>query len=174
MGRWWAGIDWSTGLQDFAIIDAEGRAVTHLRVEESREGVAGILRALRALNPTSHRFSRRQVPVAIQDGSRLIAAKLRRQRQAVVAIPPTVAARHRGWHSAVASKSDRSDAVLLGRHHPSEPRATPSAARHLRPCCGGRRTRPRPRGQRRGRPPDHAPPALACREWASVSTRGAR
>ncbi|WP_055530107.1 IS110 family transposase [Streptomyces graminilatus] len=113
MGRWWAGIDWSWGLQDFVIIDEEGKVVLHLRVEESREGVEQILGALRALNPTSHRFSRRQVPIAIEDGTRLLVAELQRRRQPVVVIPPAVTSRYRGRHGAAVSKSDRGDAALL-------------------------------------------------------------
>jgi transposase len=113
MRRWWGGIDWSWGLQDFVIIDDEGAVVTHLRVEESREGVEQILSALRALNPTSHRFSRRQVPLAIEDGGRLLVAELQRRRQPVVVIPPAVTSRYRGRHGAAVSKSDRGDAALL-------------------------------------------------------------
>lgn len=128
MGRWWAGIDWSWGLQDVVIIDDEGKVVTHLRVEETREGVEEILGALRALNPGSHRFSRRQVPIAIEDGGRLLVAELRRRRQPVVVIPPAVTARYRGRHSAAVSKSDRGDATLLAdiiRQNPGRRSALP-------------------------------------------------
>jgi transposase len=131
MRRWWAGIDWSWGLQDFVILDDEGRAVTHLRVPESPEGVEEILAALRALNPTSHRFSRRQVPVAIEDGSRLLVAELRRRRQPVVIIPPAVTARYRGRHAAAVSKSDRGDAALLAdivRQNPARRRTMPATS----------------------------------------------
>lgn len=113
MRRWWAGIDWSYGKQDFVILDNDGKVVTHLRVEETPEGVNQILGALRALNPTSHRFTRRQVPVAIEDGNRLLAVELRRHRQPVVLVPPAVTARHRGRHATAVSKSDRGDATLL-------------------------------------------------------------
>ncbi|MBV9026819.1 MAG: transposase [Streptomycetaceae bacterium] len=113
MRRWWAGVDWSWGQQDFVILDDEGKLVTHLRVEESGDGVEQILNALRALNPTSHRFTRRQVPIAIEDGGRLLVAELQRRRQPVIVIPPAVTARHRGRHAAAVSKSDRGDAALL-------------------------------------------------------------
>ncbi|MFJ4184128.1 IS110 family transposase [Kitasatospora sp. NPDC089509] len=111
--RWWAGIDWSADSQHVVIVDDDGAIVTHLVVEESKKGVDEILAALRALNPTSHTFSRRQVPIAIEDGNRLLVAELRRRNQPVVLVPPTVTARYRGRHAAAVSKSDRGDAALL-------------------------------------------------------------
>ena len=128
MRRWWGGIDWSWGQQDFVVIDDEGTMVTHLRVAESPEGAEQILGALRALNPTSHRFSRRQVPIAIEAGDRLLVAELQRRGQPVVVIPPMVTARYRGRHTAAVSKSDRGDATLLAdiiRMHPGRRRAMP-------------------------------------------------
>ncbi|MFH8257716.1 IS110 family transposase [Streptomyces roseolus] len=135
MSRWWAGIDWSTDKQDFVVIDAEGTPVRHLRVEESREGVQEILAALRALNPTSHRFTRRQVPIAIEDGNRLIVAELRRHRQPGSVIPPAVTARYRGRHSSALSKSDKGDAALLAdilRQNPRHRRPIPEPTDHAR------------------------------------------
>ncbi|MGG2460171.1 IS110 family transposase [Streptomyces sp. RGM 3693] len=84
-----------------------------LRVEETAEGVAQFIDALRDLNRTSHRFSRRQVHVGIEDGSRLLVAELRRLRQPVVVIPPAVTARHRGRFAPAISKADRTDAALI-------------------------------------------------------------
>ncbi|WP_030780757.1 IS110 family transposase [Streptomyces sp. NRRL S-920] len=130
-GHWWAGIDWSWGLQDFVVIDRDGATVLHLRVEESHEGVTQILNALRGLNPTSHRFSRRQVPIAIEDGNRLLVAELRRHRQPVIVVPPAVTARYRGRHTAAVSKSDRTDAELLAdiiRQNPGRRRPLPETS----------------------------------------------
>lgn len=87
--------------------------VRHLRIPETPAGVDEMLSALRALNPTSHRFSRKQVPVAIEDSGRLIVAELRRRQQPVIHIPPAVASRHRGRTAVATSKSDRTDAALL-------------------------------------------------------------
>jgi transposase len=115
-------------MQDFVVVDQDGSIVRHLRVEESHEGVKEILDALRGLNPTSHRFSRRQVPIAIEDGNRLIVAELRRHRQPIIVIPPAVTARYRGRHSAAVSKSDRGDAALLAdiiRQNPNRRRPMP-------------------------------------------------
>lgn len=126
--RWWAGIDWSTGLQDVAVIDDDGALVTHLRVEETHEGVEQILRAFRDLNPRSHRFSRRQVLTAIEDGNRLLVHELRRTGQPVVVVPPAVTARYRGRRGAAVSKSDRGDAILLAdiiRQNPDQRRTMP-------------------------------------------------
>ncbi|MCX4970848.1 IS110 family transposase [Streptomyces sp. NBC_00654] len=131
MRRWWAGIDWSWGLQDFVILDDEGSLVTHLRVPESPEGVREILGALRALNPTSHRFTRRQVPIAIEEGGRLLVTELLRHRQPVIVIPPAVTSRYRGRHSAAVSKSDRGDAALLAdiiRQNPARRRTAPATS----------------------------------------------
>ncbi|WP_406220644.1 IS110 family transposase [Streptomyces decoyicus] len=113
MRRWWAGIDWSCGVQDMVITDDEGSVVRHLRIPETPSGVRQILDALRALHPTSHRFSRKQVPIAIEDGNRLLVLELLRLGQPVIVIPPTVTARYRGRRGAAVSKSDRGDAYLL-------------------------------------------------------------
>ncbi|MGA5819851.1 IS110 family transposase [Kitasatospora sp. NPDC094028] len=113
MTRWWAGVDWSEILQDCAIVDGNGKVVTHVRVEESPAGVAQFVTALRELNPRSHRFSRLQVPVAIEDRRRLFAVELQRLGQPVVVVPPAVVARHRGRMAPAPPKSDRTDAALL-------------------------------------------------------------
>ncbi|MFF4924269.1 transposase [Kitasatospora sp. NPDC001261] len=131
MTRWWAGVDWSEKLQDCAIVDEGGRVVTHLRVEERPAGVAQFVGALRELNLRSHRFSRRQVPVAIEDGRRLFAAELQRLRQPVVVVPPAVVARHRGRLATASSKSDRTDAALLAnivRMNPDRHRTVPETS----------------------------------------------
>jgi len=131
MRRWWGGIDWSSQLQDFVILDDDGAIVTHLRVQESPDGVREILAALRGLNPTSHRFSRKQVPIAIEDGGRLLAVELRRRGQPVVVIPPAVSARHRGRRGAAVSKTDRGDAALLAdiiRQQPGQRRTMPETS----------------------------------------------
>jgi len=133
VSRWWAGIDWSESLQDCAIVDETGKMVTHLRIEETREGVHRFVTALRDLNPSSHRFSRRQVPVAIEDGRRLIAAELLRLGQPLVVIPPAVTARHRGRLATAASKADRTDAALLAniiRMNPRLHRPVPKTSDH--------------------------------------------
>lgn len=113
MARWWAGIDWSNTMQDVVVIGDDGEVVKHLRVPESPDGAKEILTALRALHPTSHRFSRKHVPIAIEDGGRLLAVELRRRGQPIIVIPPTVSSRYRGRHGAAVSKSDRTDAALL-------------------------------------------------------------
>ncbi|MGW1275552.1 IS110 family transposase [Streptomyces tsukubensis] len=133
MDRWWAGIDWSWDMQDFVVINQDGTPVVHLRVRETPAGVREILDALRGLNTTSHRYSRRQVPVAIEDGNRLIAAELRRHRQPLIVIPPAVTARYRGRHSAAVSKSDRTDAALLAdiiRLNPGRRQTVPETSDH--------------------------------------------
>ncbi|RNF86759.1 IS110 family transposase [Streptomyces botrytidirepellens] len=126
MRRWWVGVDWSESLQDCAIVDDHGAVVTHLRIEETADGVAQLLTAIRNLNPRSHRFSRRQVPVVIEDGARLLVAELRRVRQPVIVIPPAVMARYRGRLATAVSKADRTDAALLAnivRMNPGRHRA---------------------------------------------------
>ncbi|MFF8657545.1 IS110 family transposase [Streptomyces huasconensis] len=124
MGR----IDWPWGLQDFVVIDRDGATVLHLRVEESHEGTIQILNALRGLNPSSHRFSRRQVPIAIEVGTWLLVAELRRHRQPIIVVPPAVTARYRGRHTTAVSKPDRTDAELL-TEMPDPLRVCPGPAR---------------------------------------------
>ncbi|MEV6512939.1 IS110 family transposase [Streptomyces sp. NPDC051642] len=112
MPRFWCGIDWSESLNDVAVVDASGRMVAHTRVEETPAGVEEILALLRGLR-TSHRHSRKQVPVAIETRQGLLVAALEAKDQPVVTINPTVVARYRGRLSPARRKSDRADAVLL-------------------------------------------------------------
>ncbi|WP_445023399.1 IS110 family transposase [Streptomyces sp. SAS_276] len=112
MPRFWCGVDWSESLNDVAVVDASGRMVAHTRVEETPAGVEEILALLGGLR-TSHRHSRKQVPVAIETRQGLLVAALRAKDQPVVTINPTVVARYRGRLSPACHKSDRADAVLL-------------------------------------------------------------
>jgi transposase len=134
VSHFWAGIDWSEGLNDVAVVDRHGAVVERARIPESPEGVAQLLRLLAGLR-TSHRHSRRQVPVAIESGSTLLVAGLRRARQPVVVIPPTMAARYRSRISPTRrKKSDAGDAAMLanilrvdGLHHRQLPDLTDTA-----------------------------------------------
>ncbi|MFE7114316.1 IS110 family transposase [Streptomyces sp. NPDC057654] len=125
MPRWWVGIDWSERLQDCAIVNAAGAVVQHLRIEESRDGVDQLLTALRGLS-RSHRYSRLQVPCAVEDGGRLLVAELRRRGQPVVVVHPAVSARFRGRSGVAVSKSDRTDAALLANIIRTQPEFRPS------------------------------------------------
>jgi transposase len=109
---YWCGIDWSENLNDVVVVDALGAVVTHIRVEETVEGVQQILQVLRGLS-SSHRFSRKQVPIAIETSTGLLVAALRKAGQPVVAINPLVVARYRGRLNPTKQKADRPDARML-------------------------------------------------------------
>ncbi|GAB3167621.1 IS110 family transposase [Amycolatopsis stemonae] len=112
MGRYWAGIDWSEQLNDVAVVDTAGQVVTRARIPETPAGVKELLRLLSGLS-TSHRHSRRQVPVAIETSSSLLVEALRAARQPVHVIHPSMAARYRARLSPAKAKSDKGDAVML-------------------------------------------------------------
>ncbi|MEU4234887.1 IS110 family transposase [Nonomuraea sp. NPDC026600] len=113
MPQFWCGIDWSETRHDVAVIDREGVAVAEAQIMETPEGLKELLRLLSGLS-TSHRHSRKQVPIAIETGRSLLVAELRKAGLTVIAINPTIVARYRGRVSpAKKRKSDRSDARLL-------------------------------------------------------------
>ncbi|MEU5429765.1 IS110 family transposase [Streptomyces olivoreticuli] len=112
MARYFCGIDWSEGLNDVAVVDRDGMVIASARIEESPKGVKELLQLLRGLN-SSHRHSRKQVPIAIETGRGLLVGALRNADQPVVAINPSVVARYRGRLNPTRKKSDKTDAALL-------------------------------------------------------------
>lgn len=91
---------------------------------------------MRGLHPTSHRHSRRQVPVVIETERGLLVAELLRHKQPVIVLNPAVVARYRGRLSPARKKDDKSDAELLAnivrmdgtRHRPLAARSPQAAA----------------------------------------------
>ncbi|MEV7157196.1 IS110 family transposase [Streptomyces misionensis] len=112
MAGLWAGIDWSEQLNDVAVVDRAGTVVARARVPETPEGIKELLRLLAGLR-SSHRHSRRHVPVAIETGRGLLVRALTDAGQTVVPINPSVVARYRGRLRPTRQKSDKSDAALL-------------------------------------------------------------
>lgn len=124
----WCGVDWSERLHDVAVVDRSGTVVARARVEETPDGIKQLLRLLAGLR-SSHRHSRKQVPVAIETTRSLLVQALVDAGQPVVAINPTVVDRYRGRLSPTRRKSDPADAALLanivrtdGHHHRRLPR----------------------------------------------------
>jgi transposase len=129
----WAGVDWSEHLNDVAVVDRSGQVVARARVEESPEGVKQVLRLLGGLR-SSHRHSRKHVPIGIESTRSLLVDALRTAGQTVVAINPTVVDRYRGQLTPTKRKSDKGDAALLadilrthGHRHRSLPEDSESA-----------------------------------------------
>lgn len=112
MTAFWAGIDWSERYNDVAVVDHTGTVVARTRAEETPDGVKEILRLLAGLR-SSHRHSRKHVPIAIESTDSLLVAALRAAGQTVIPINPTVAARYRGRLNPERKKSDKTDAAML-------------------------------------------------------------
>src|SRR5687768_8096207 len=114
MPRWWAGIDWSERSgHEVAVVDDAGLLVARARIDETPEGVRELLRLLGGLS-SSHRHSRKHVPVAIETSRGLLVAELRRKGQPVTALNPAMVARYRGRMDPTRKrKSDPGDALLL-------------------------------------------------------------
>jgi transposase len=108
----WAGIDWSEHLNDVAVVDRNGVVVARARVRDTPQGVKEILRLLAGLR-SSHRHSRKHVPIAIEISHGLLVEALRRSGQTVIALNPLVVAHHRHRISPAKLKSDKGDAALL-------------------------------------------------------------
>ncbi|ONI88161.1 hypothetical protein ALI22I_20090 [Saccharothrix sp. ALI-22-I] len=128
-----AGVDWSENLNDVAVVDRSGEVVARARVEESPEGVKQLLRLLAGLR-SSHRHSRKQVPIGIESTRSLLVEGLRAAGQTVIAINPTVVDHYRGQLTPTKRKSDKGDAALLadilrthGHRHRSLPENSESA-----------------------------------------------
>jgi transposase len=110
---YWAGIDWSERHHDIAVVDSAGTVVARARVEETPAGVKEILRLLSGLR-TSHRHSRKHVPIAIEANKGLLVTALKSAGQTIIPINPTIAARYRGrLNPAQKKKSDRADSAML-------------------------------------------------------------
>lgn len=131
--RFWAGVDWSEGLNDVAVVDRSGKVVVRTRIAESPDGVKQLLRLLTGLG-TNHRHSRKHVPVAIESSSGLLTQALRSADQPVVALNPTVVARYRARLHPTKQKSDKGDSALLanilrtdGHYHRALPRHSDQA-----------------------------------------------
>ncbi|MCK2245233.1 MULTISPECIES: IS110 family transposase [unclassified Crossiella] len=133
MPRCFAGIDWSEGLNDVAVVDDSGEIIASARIPETPEGITECLRLLAKANPSS-RHRRRDVPIAIETGTGLLVDALVSRGQTVYAINPAVVARYRGRLHPTRQKSDRRDAALLANilrtdliHHRPLPVNTPAA-----------------------------------------------
>ncbi|MEU6720428.1 IS110 family transposase [Nonomuraea sp. NPDC046802] len=110
---YYCGIDWSERGHDFAVIDANGVLIAQGRITETPDGVKELQRILAGLS-TSHRHSRRHVPIAIESSRLLLVPALLKAGQPVIVINPTVVANYRGIVSpAKRRKSDKGDALLL-------------------------------------------------------------
>ncbi|MFJ1707120.1 IS110 family transposase [Kitasatospora sp. NPDC088346] len=132
-GAMYAGIDWSEGLNDLAVVDSTGEVVASARIPETPEGLREVLSLLSGLK-ASHQHSRRHVPVAIETGRSLLVAGLRQAGQPVVVVHPTVVAAYRQTAGPTRKKSDREDAALLaqilrtdGHRHQEQPQSTDDA-----------------------------------------------
>ncbi|GAA1154503.1 transposase [Kitasatospora gansuensis] len=111
--KFFAGVDWSEHLNDLAVVDRSGEVIASTRFEATPAGVRDALAVLSGLR-TSHTFSRRSVPVAIEASRGLLVNALRRHSQTVIPIHPSTVARYRGrLNPGNRKKSDAGDAALL-------------------------------------------------------------
>ncbi|MDY0816079.1 IS110 family transposase [Kitasatospora purpeofusca] len=111
--KFFAGVDWSEHLNDLAVVDRSGEVVASTRFEATPTGARDALAVLSGLR-SSHTFSRRSVPVAIEASRGLLVTALRRHGQTVIPIHPSTVARYRGrLNPGNRKKSDAGDAALL-------------------------------------------------------------
>ncbi|MEU9019166.1 IS110 family transposase [Actinomadura sp. NPDC048394] len=112
--RWWAGVDWSEQHgHEVAVVDATGTPVARARIDDTPDGVRELLRLLAGLS-SSHRHSRKQVPVAIETTRGLLVEALRRAGQPMIPLNTAMVARYRGRLTPTRRrKSDSGDALLL-------------------------------------------------------------
>jgi transposase len=101
------GLDWGGGAHAVCVVDADGRAVAHLEVEHTAEGLEGMLAALARIAPAG------ELPVAIERPSGLIVEALMAAGHPVVPIHPNVVKACRPRYRAAGGKSDPGDAYLL-------------------------------------------------------------
>ncbi|WP_433329931.1 IS110 family transposase [Spirillospora sp. CA-294931] len=114
MPRYWAGIDWSERHgHEIAVVDAAGSVIARGRIPETPDGVKELLRLLGPGVNSSHRHSRKRVPVAIETSRGLLVEALRGAGQPVVALNPAMAARYRGRLNPAKRKDDAGDARML-------------------------------------------------------------
>lgn len=112
--RWWAGVDWSEQYgHEVAVVDATGTLVARARLDDTPDGVRELLRLLAGLS-SSHRHSRKQVPIAIETTRGLLVNALRQAGQPMIPLNTAMVARYRGRLTPTRRrKSDSGDALLL-------------------------------------------------------------
>ncbi|MEU8308921.1 transposase [Actinomadura sp. NPDC048955] len=133
--RWWAGVDWSERHgHEVAVVDAAGALVARARIDDTPDGARELLRLLAGLS-TSHRHSRKQVPVAIETSRGLLVTALRKAGQPMIPLNTAMVARYRGRMTPTQRReSDAGDALLLanilrtdGELHRSMAQPSPAA-----------------------------------------------
>jgi transposase len=104
---YFAGIDWASTEHALCVLDDRGEVVLQLLVPHTREGLAGMIRRLRALaDPTA-------LPVAIERPSGLLVDTLSAAGFPLVPIHPNALKATRPRYSAAQGKSDPGDAYIL-------------------------------------------------------------
>ncbi|MDM4783431.1 MULTISPECIES: IS110 family transposase [unclassified Micromonospora] len=107
--EYYAGLDWGESHHDLAVVDDQGRLITHTRLPDNPEGLAHLLAVLAAI-----RRNRRSIPIGIETGRGLMAAGLLKAGQPVVVLNPTQVANYRS---------------RLAVHRKSQTVATPTCSR---------------------------------------------
>ena len=102
-----AGLDWASASHAFCVVDGEGQRVLQGAVPHTADGLAGMLRRLARLAPSS------QIPIAIERPTGLIVDALVHAGHPVVPIHPNVLKATRSRYSAARGKSDPVDAYIL-------------------------------------------------------------
>jgi transposase len=108
----YCGIDWSSTMNDVAVVDRHGVVVARDQIAATPHGVQRLFAVLNGLR-NSHTHGRRQVPVAIETNQGLLVHALRAKGQPVYHIPPSVVVAERRRRSPAAKKSDRSDSEII-------------------------------------------------------------
>lgn len=109
--RVFCGIDWASDHHDIAIVDESGALKARARIDDSVEGLNGLLRMLAEHGDTAEA----PIPVAIESSHGLLVAALRATGRPVYAINPMAAARYRERRTVARKKSDHLDALVLAK-----------------------------------------------------------
>jgi transposase len=116
--RVWCGIDWSTTLQDAAVVDAQGRTLARCRFRTNVPGVRDLLATIRGAGGT-----RSSTVIGIEDINGVLPQHLLRLGWDVRLVHPVASADFRRRRAASGAKSDKRDAEVLAEMVRLEPQS---------------------------------------------------
>ncbi len=123
--RYYAGLDWSENLQDWAVMDETGRHCKHGKIPLTPAGIAELVEGLgRFLDPDTGEFP----PLAIETGRGVLVSSLQSEGVTVHPVNPFVAKQYATRKNVKGKKNDKADAFSLAsalRYDLADHRAAP-------------------------------------------------
>ena len=107
--RYFAGLDWSEHLQDWAVLDETGRECKHGKIPLTPAGIAELVEGLGKFRDDSGALP----PLAIETGRGVLVSSIEAEGVSVHAINPLVAKQYAGRKNVKGKKTDKADAFSL-------------------------------------------------------------